>query len=304
VARFRESYALPPPEDGRESVPPQVLVLGAGNTAMDVARTARRLGLQAVCVDWVDERFALARPDELAEARHEGVEVRFLRTLARLEGEEGRVRRAALTRTRQNRADRRPKPGRGDPEMLDVDLVVMAMGYRSDPAYRAVLPGTPVAREAGGIPDRRWLASGVLANPAPEFASLVADRLRGTGAVVRAIPLAQVSLADLTETDLLIVGTWVEGLVVARVGAARAARAWLAGLPRLPGLRAATFCTFAISPGGTLAEMRRALEGRGAVVMAEGAFGPGARNITGNAASFAGELLAAAWHGHNGQLVR
>jgi len=386
MARFRESYTLPAPSgDGRETVPPQILVLGAGNTAMDVARTARRLGLRAVCVDWVDERFALARPDELAEARHEGVQVQFLRTLTRLEGEAGRVRRAALTRTRQNRADRRPKPARGDPEMLNVDLVVMAMGYRSDPAYQVVLPGTPVAREAKGIPDRRWLASGVLANPAPEFARhkpvgklalgkeaglaaaalpvqerlwaagdalvgpstvveamaqgqraaasiiagqpsrrpreprrvlvayesrggrtadaarLVANRLRETGAVVRAVPLAQVGPADLTETDLLIVGTWVEGFVVARVGAARAARAWLAGLPRLAGLRTATFCTFAISPRGTLAEMRRALEGRGAVVMAEGAFGPGARNIAGNAASFAGQLLAAAWHGQSGQ---
>jgi len=47
--------------------------------------------------------------------------------------------------------------------------------------------------------------------------------------------------------------------------------------------------------------MRRALEGRGAVVVAEGAFGPGTRNITRNAASFAGQLLAAAWHGQNYQ---
>jgi len=345
-------------------------------------------GDRAVCADWVDERFALARPDELAEARHEGVKIQFLRTLTRLEGEEGRVRRAALTRTRQNRADRRPKPAGGDPEILDVDLVVMAMGYRNDPAYRAALPGTPVAREAKGLPDRRWLASGILANPAPQFARhkpvgklaldreaglaasalpvterlwvagdalvgpstvveamaqgrraaasiiarrpsrgplpeprrvlvayesrggrtahaarLVADALRGTDAVVRAVPLAQVGLADLTETDLLIVGTWVEGLVVARVRAARAARSWLAGLPRLPGLRTATFCTFAISPRGTLAEMRRALEDRGAVIIAEGALGPGARNITDTAASVAGQLLAAAWQGRNGQPV-
>jgi glutamate synthase (NADPH/NADH) small chain len=381
MSRFRESYGLAaPPEYGRESMAPQILVLGAGNTAMDVARTARRLGLRAVCVDWVDERFALARPDELGEARHEGVEIRFLRTLTRLEGEGGRARRAALARTRQNRADRRPAPIDGDPEMLDVDLVVMAMGYRSDPAYRAVLPGTPVAREAKGIPDRRWLASGLLANPAPQFARhkpvgrlalgreaglaaaalpvserlwaagdalvgpstvveamaqgrraaasiiarrpsrgplpeprrvlvayesrggrtahaarLIADVLRGTGAVVRAVPLAQVGLADLTETDLLIVGTWVEGLVVARVGAARATRAWLAGLPRLAGLRTATFCTFAVSPQGTLGEMRRALEDHGAVVVAESALGPGARHITRNAATFAEQLLTAAW---------
>jgi len=97
---------------------PQVLVLGAGNTAMDVARTARRLGLRAVCVDWVAERFALARPDELDEARHEGVDIRFLRTVTRLEGESGRVRRAVLARTRQARGDRLPKVLSGDPETL------------------------------------------------------------------------------------------------------------------------------------------------------------------------------------------
>ncbi len=123
-----------------------------------------------MCVDWIDERFALARPDELDEARREGVDVRFLRTLARLEGEGGRVRRAVLTQTRQNRADRRPKPLGGDPEVLNVNLVVMAMGYRNDPAFATILPGTPVAREAKGVPDRRWLASGVFASPAPVFA--------------------------------------------------------------------------------------------------------------------------------------
>jgi glutamate synthase (NADPH/NADH) small chain len=380
IARFRESYALAPSGDGHQSAPPQVLVLGAGNTAMDVARTARRLGLRAVCVDWVDERFALARPDELDEARRDGVEIRFLRTVARLEGERGRVRRAALTRTRQSRAGRRPKPLDGDPEMLDADLVVMAMGYRPDPALAAMLPGTPVARTAKGLPDRRWLASGILASPAPAFAHhkpvgrlalgreaglaasalpfqerlwaagdalvgpstvveamaqgrraaaavlaarprrgprreprrvlvayesrggrtahaarLVADRLRDTGAVVRAVPLAQVGIADLTETDLLIIGTWVEGFVVAGVAAAHATRAWLAALPRLAGLRTATFCTFAVSPKATLATMRQELEDRGMTVLAEGAFGPGARNITENAARYAEQLLAAAW---------
>jgi len=44
------------------------LVLGAGNSAMDVARTARGLGLRAVCVDWFDERFALARPRRTTRA--------------------------------------------------------------------------------------------------------------------------------------------------------------------------------------------------------------------------------------------
>jgi hypothetical protein len=380
---FRKAFSLPAAsDDDNETQPPQVLVLGAGNTAMDVARTARRLGLRAVCVDWVAERFALARPDELAEARHEGVEIRFLRTVASLEGDGGRARRAALARTQQTRADRRPKIVGGAEEMLETDLVVMAMGYRSDPAFAAMLPGTPVAREVNGVPDRRWLASGILANPASAFAyhkpvgklalgreaglsasalpfherlwvagdaligpstvaeamaqgrraalsvlgtrpgrgprhqprqvlvayesrggrtaqgaRLIAGRLRDTGAVVRAVPLGQIGAADLLETDLLVIGTWVEGFVVAGVGPARATRDWLAALPRLPGLRTATFCTYAISPRGTLPAMRKALEDRGMTVMAEAAFGPRSRGIAADTARFAGRLLALAWPG-------
>ncbi len=378
VGRFCESLGLPAPSGGNETVPPRALVLGAGNTAMDVARTAARLGLRAVCVDWLDERFALARPDELEEARQEGVEVRFLRTVARLEGEGGRVRRAVLARTRQNRADRRPKLLKGDHENLDVDLVVMAMGYRNDPAFAQALPGTPLAREAKGLPDRRWLASGVLAGPASAFAHhkpvgrlalgrevglaasalplqerlwaagdalvgpstvveamaqgrraatailanrpsrssprepsrvivayesrggrtaraarLIAEGLRTTGAVVRAVPLAQAGIPDLTAADLLIVGTWVEGFVVAGVRPASATRAWLAGLPRLAGLRTAIFCSFAVAPRGALTEMRRALEDRGAVVLAESAFGRG--DVAQDVQLFTEQLRAAVW---------
>jgi glutamate synthase (NADPH/NADH) small chain len=381
MAGFREAYALPvTPDGGGDSAQPQVLVLGAGNTAMDVARTARRLGLRAICVDWVDERFALARPDEIAEAREEGVDIRFLRTVTSLEGEGGRVRRAALTRTRQRRADRRPQTMHEAPEMLDVDLVVMAMGYRIHPALATVLPGTPFAREVHGLPDRRWVASGILANPAPEHAhrkpvgmlalgreagltasalpfqervwaagdalvgpstvveamaqgrraaaaviaagpsrgerraprrvlvvyesrggrtaraaQLIADKLRSTDAVVRAIPLTQARLAELTDIDLLVIGTWVEGFVVRGVQATHATRSWLSGLPRLAGLRVATFCTFAVSPKQTLPLMREELEDRGMVILAEGALGPRARHITEKAASFADQLLASAW---------
>ena len=170
AAGLRESCGLPVPPDGKEAVPPRALVLGSGNTAMDVARTARRLGLRAVCLARRDERFARGRPDELAEARHEGVEVRFQRTLARLEGVNGRVRRAVLKRTWQSRAGQRPKLLSGDSETLGVDLVVMALGYRGDPAFATALPGTPLVGQAEGLADRRWLASGVLANPASAFA--------------------------------------------------------------------------------------------------------------------------------------
>ncbi len=363
---------------------PEVLVLGAGNTAMDVARTARRLGLRATCVDWLDERFALARPDELDEARLEGVEVRFSRTLTALHGAAGRVVRAELALTTQERADQRPKVLSRNPEELEVQLVVMAMGYRSDPAFSDALPDTPVRREATGVPDRRWTASGILANRASAFAhrspvgtlalgrevalwaaalpvgerlwavgdaltgpatvveamaqgrraaaavldsrparpgrsepawssrqrrvlvcyesvggktaraaEAVADGFAAQGDQIRVLPIAKVGSEELAAADLVMIGTWVEGFVVAGVGPAKAMRSWLAGLPRLAGKPVGIFCTFGVSPKGALRSMRQAIEAKGAVVVAQAAFGPrelGAKPGVFGPAAFADEL--------------
>lgn len=362
-AAFLAGLGLPTDVDGEPGTGPQVLVLGAGNTAMDVARSARRLGLRATCVDWLDERFCLTRPDELAEARHEGVDVRFGRTLIALHGDGGRVVAAELARTVQDSAARRPKVRPGDPEALRVDLVVTAMGYRIDPAFAEALPGTPIRREATGVPDRRWTASGILANPASAFANnspvgelalgrevglwsaalprsprlwTAGDALIGPGTVVeamsqgrraaaalldaqpsrpggpedgrtrglrrvlvcyesvggttaraahaigdhvsaqgyrvRVLPIDQVGPAELASADALVVGTWVEGLVVAGVHPAKAMRRWLAGLPPLAGRPAAVFCTYGIAPRTATDELNEALERRGAVVVAQAAF--------------------------------
>jgi len=357
-----------------------VLVLGAGNTAMDVARLARRLGARAVCVDWMDRRFAPVRPDELDEAVDEGVEVWFSRTLTRLEGRAGRVDRAVLAETRQASAATLPK-------VLDatsqerVDLVVMAMGYRMDPVFAGVAPDKPLVRRLPELVDRRLQASGLLAGGAPAFARhrpvgelaiireigrmsaalgtaervfvagdalvgpstvveamaqgrraaqaildrqphagpgrrpasvasiLLAFESRGghtealarslagtleqTGAKARVRRLTEIGLEDVADADVIVLGTWVEGLVVANVGPARATRAAIAGLPELGATKFATFCTYGVAPKGTLGELRRLLGARGGSVVAEHAFGPRDRSDEA-VAVFAGEILAAA----------
>ncbi|NNM96698.1 MAG: FAD-dependent oxidoreductase [Candidatus Dormibacteraeota bacterium] len=143
----------------------RVLVVGGGNTAMDVARTVRRLGADAIAVEWMDERFTRVRPDELDEARQEGVEVRFSCTVQRLDGDSIGVSSACLQRTRQRRVGERPRVLPGEPERITVNRVVFALGYRvaKDVSGGVVeLPLPPVdLRQA--IPPRRWLASGILA---------------------------------------------------------------------------------------------------------------------------------------------
>jgi hypothetical protein len=92
----------------------------------------------------------------------------------------------------------------------------------------------------------------------------------GHEAVLR--PLAQASPQEVEGADALLVGTWVEGYILFGVRPARAVRTWLARLPTLPGTPAGVFCTYAIHPRGTLAELRRGLETDGANVLAEHAF--------------------------------
>ena len=360
VAAFRASLGLGP-DLSVGATSPRVLVLGAGNTAMDVARSARRLGLEATCVDWLDERFSLARPDELEEARGEGVRVRFLSTLVSLEGHDGRVRRAVLSHTQQKSASERPVVIEGAVFHEDVDLVVMAMGYRIEPALRAVAPGTPVAKKAVGVPDRRWVASGIMAHNASAFAnhnpvgplalgreigleraalavrertwvagdalvgpstvveamaqgrraaravlaamparegherearamnvlvcyashagttarvaSAIGDGLIDSGHNVRVMPIAKVGVADLAWATQVAIGTWVEGLVVAKVGPSKAMTSWIDALPPLGATPVGLFCTYAVSPKQTLESMKRGLEARGANVVAQAAFG-------------------------------
>ncbi len=362
VADFLSALGLSGTGPGPRTIS-RVLVLGAGNTAMDVARTLRRMDLSAVCIDWLDEQFALVRPDELTEARAEGVDVRFSRTVTELRGEGGWVGHAVLAHTRQRSGSEQPKTLSEQPDVISVDLVVMAMGYRADPAFSEALPGAPLRREANGLPDRRWMASGILANSASEVAFsnpvgtlalgrevglwaaalpfrdrlwAAGDALVGPSTVVesmtqgrraaraimaagprapggsghrgprrvlvayesrsghtqraaeaaaggfsergdqvRILPISKVGPEDLAVADFLLVGSWVEGLVVARVRPAKAMRTWLAGLPRLGAKPVGIFCTYAVSPKGTLAVMRRAFEAKGAVVVAEAAFGPG-----------------------------
>lgn len=360
------------------SGPRTVLVLGAGNTAMDVARSAVRLGGRPICIDWMDRRYAPVRPDELAEAEEEGVEIRFSSTLEALEPSDGgRVGRARIARTVQKSAGERPEVVGGSTAVEAVDLVVMAMGYRVDPVLAALLPGTPIRRQAEGVPDRGWQASGILANRAPEFArrkpvgelalgrevalmacalpyrertwvagdalvgpstvveamaqgrraafsildsrprgpasgagaslprvlvayqsrggrtralaAEVADRLAGSSRSVRLLPLHQVGRTELASCDVLIVGTWVEGMVVAGVGPAKATTRWLDALPPLPGKRVGVFCSYGVAPRKTLAIMRQAFEQRGAEVVAEVAIG---RSSAGGPASLAAAVAS------------
>jgi hypothetical protein len=100
----------------------------------------------------------------------------------------------------------------------------------------------------------------------------IAAALKAAGHDATALPMAEAGPAEVAGAEALVVGSWVEGFIVVGVRPARPARRWVEALPPLRGIPAAVFCTYAMHPRGTLRELARALEQRGARVVAERAF--------------------------------
>ncbi|HYE82860.1 MAG TPA: NAD(P)-binding protein [Clostridia bacterium] len=113
----------------------QVIVIGGGNTAMDVARTAVRLGAEHVQVLYRRTRDEMPAEDiEIDEAEEEGVEFTYL--VAPIEVIEGNGRAKAIRCQRMklgapDKSGRRsPEPIPGDEVTIPADLIVSAIGQR------------------------------------------------------------------------------------------------------------------------------------------------------------------------------
>ena len=122
-----------PPALGR-----RVVVYGGGDTALDAARTARRLGATDAVVVYRRTRERMPAHDaEVDEALQEGVRMRWLATITQVDG--GRV---VLERMELD-ADGFPQPT-GELEELDADAVVLALGQDSDLGLVARMPEVAV----------------------------------------------------------------------------------------------------------------------------------------------------------------
>ncbi|MHB8191621.1 MAG: FAD-dependent oxidoreductase [Ferrimicrobium sp.] len=196
----------------------RIIVLGAGNTAMDVARSALRLGASATAVDWMDERFSRARKDEIIEAREEGVEVLFLRTVLGIDpNETGGVGGVVVAKTEQSGPLATPKVLEGSSHQIQADMVVLAMGYRVEEAWKA-LPSSValgVMPTLSGMADRAWIASGYFFG-STSLANLALGRERSRE--VSAFPVSRHvwAVGDLKVGPSTVVTAMAQGMSAAR----------------------------------------------------------------------------------------
>ena len=114
----------------------RVAIIGGGNTAIDAARTAYRLGAEKVTVVYRRSRQEMPAWDvEVEAALEEGVEMHFLAAPTRIEGD-GKCERMEYIRMELGEPDdsgrRRPVPIEGSEEILEVDNVIAAIGQVPD----------------------------------------------------------------------------------------------------------------------------------------------------------------------------
>jgi len=103
-------------------------------------------------------------------------------------------------------------------------------------------------------------------------ARALAARYRERGDEVALLRVDEADPAAVAAADLVCVGSWTQGLFVVLQHATAATMRFIDRLPPLAGKEALVFCSYALSPGRTLARMAGRLEHKGARVAHRVAF--------------------------------
>jgi NADPH-dependent glutamate synthase beta subunit-like oxidoreductase len=129
----------------------KVAVYGGGNTAMDAARVARRLGAEDALVVYRRTRAQMpAHAEEAEDAEREGVRINWLRTISDFDGPELTVEIMELDDAGY------PRPT-GRFEKLAADTVILALGQRSDTAFLRGVSGVEFDRDGNVIVTRSMM---------------------------------------------------------------------------------------------------------------------------------------------------
>lgn len=137
----------------------KVAVIGAGNVAMDAARTALRLGAQDVYIVYRrSENEMPARKEEIEHAVEEGVQLRLLTSPVEIIGDEnGRVKAMVCQKFELGEPDesgrRSPVAIPGSEYEMEMDTVIMALGQGPNPLVSQTTPDLELNKRGNIVAD-------------------------------------------------------------------------------------------------------------------------------------------------------
>lgn len=158
MGAYREN-AITPVQKGRH-----VAVVGAGNVAMDAARTALRLGAESVTVVYRRGREEMpARGEEIRHAEQEGIRFELLTNPVEMLGEDGKVNALKCIRMELGEPDasgrRSPKPIEGSEFILPADTVIVSLGTSPNPLIKDSFPELKTERKGVLVVDDDMMTS-------------------------------------------------------------------------------------------------------------------------------------------------
>lgn len=123
----------------------RVVVVGAGNVAMDAARTAVRMGAEKVYLVYRRSRAEMpAREEEIVHAEEEGVIFNLLTNPVEFLGEDGKVNAVKCIKMELGEPDasgrRSPVPIKGSEFVFPCDQVIVALGTTPNPLLKDTEP--------------------------------------------------------------------------------------------------------------------------------------------------------------------
>jgi len=173
-------------------------VLGGGNTAMDVSRSLRRLGVKDVRILYRRTRAEMpATPEEIQDAEEEGVTIEYLVAPTRVLGN----RKTGVIGLECQRMElgepdasgrRRPVPILGSEQVFDLDLIVLAIGQAPDLEGLGPGHGLTITRA-----ERIGLPNGGFATNRPSIFSAGDAVTQDKMAVIEAIGMGKKAAAEI-----------------------------------------------------------------------------------------------------------
>ncbi len=139
-----------------------VCVIGAGNVAMDAARTAKRLGAKDVYIVYRRGPEEIpARAEEVHHAKEEGIIFKLLTNPTKINGEDGWVQSMDCVEMELGEPDesgrRRPVVKDGSEFTIETGTVIVSIGQSPNPLIRQTTPGLDTKSWGGIIVDEETM---------------------------------------------------------------------------------------------------------------------------------------------------
>ncbi len=176
----------------------KVVVIGGGNSAVDSARTALRLGCDEVTILYRRSRREMpANPWEVEAAEEEGVKIHYLAAPVKITGSKGRATGMVCTKMRLGKLDasgrRRPIPIEGSEFEVESDLIIPAISQQPDISFLPENHGFEISRWNSFVVDESTMAT----NRPGVYAG--GDDVTGPATVIEAIQAGHIAASSIKE---------------------------------------------------------------------------------------------------------